>query len=66
MNWHLQSLHDYGTHRGYLRRGRVLAVCEVEFTPLRLWSFRGPTLIEPADPAQVCMECVMGIRFRLA
>lgn len=58
MTWYRRSLSDHDTHRGHLRRGRVLAVCEVEFSPLRAWRKSGSALPgEPPDPAQVCPEC---------
>lgn len=34
-SWYLQSLNAHNTHRGHLRRGRVLAACGVEFSPVR-------------------------------
>lgn len=53
MRWYLQSLSNRDTHRGYLRRGRVLAVCGVEFSPLRAWRKDGPALLgEPPDPEE--------------
>ncbi len=67
--WYLRSLSDQDTHRGHLRRGRVLAACGVEFLPLRALTTRGlrryfgkgsrgPALPgEPPDPEQVCPEC---------
>jgi hypothetical protein len=35
MTWYQRSLSDRDTHRGHLRRGRVLAACDVEFSSLR-------------------------------
>ncbi|MGH8602280.1 MAG: hypothetical protein ACREXR_05735 [Gammaproteobacteria bacterium] len=58
MTWYLQSLSDHDTHRGHLRRGRVLAACGVEFSPLRAWRKSGSALPgEPPDPEQICLEC---------
>ncbi len=58
MTWYLQSLNDRDTHRGHLRRGRVLAACGVEFAPLRAWWKGSPALPgEPPDPSQICPEC---------
>ena len=37
VNWYRRSLIDHDTHRGHLRRGRVLAECGVKFSPLRAW-----------------------------
>ncbi len=56
--WYLQSLRAQDTHCGHLRRGRVLATCGVEFSPLRAWRKGGPALPgEPTDPEQICPEC---------
>lgn len=67
--WYLRSTGDQDTHRGHLRRGRVLAGCGVEFSPLRTRTSRGllssfgkgsrsPALPgEPSNPVQVCPEC---------
>lgn len=58
MIWYRQSLSDRDTHCGHLLRGRVLAACGVEFSPLRARRTRGPALPgEPSDPEQVCPEC---------
>lgn len=58
MTWYRRSLNHKDTHRGHLRRGRVLAACGVEFSPLRTWRKGGSALSgEPSDPEQVCLEC---------
>jgi hypothetical protein len=58
MTWYRRSMNDHDTHRGHLRRGRVMAVCGVEFSPLRAWRKSGSALPgEPTDPEQVCLEC---------
>lgn len=58
MTWYLQSLNANDTHRGHLRRGRVLAACGVEFSPLRAWRNRGSALPgELPNPEQICPEC---------
>jgi hypothetical protein len=57
MTWYRRSMNDHDTHRGHLRRGRVMAVCGVEFSPLRAWRKSGSALPgEPPDPEQVCSE----------
>ncbi|MGH3935053.1 MAG: hypothetical protein ACRDS1_08775 [Pseudonocardiaceae bacterium] len=53
MTWYLQSPGDHDTHRGHLRRGRVLAACGVEFTPLRALR-SGPAL--PGDPSDLTVQ----------
>jgi hypothetical protein len=55
-SWYLQSLNAHDTHRGHLRRGRVLAVCGVEFSPLRAGIARPALPAEPPDPDQICPE----------
>ena len=55
--WYLQSLKAHDTHRGHLRRGRVMAVCGVEFSPLRAGIARPALPAEPPDPEQVCPMC---------
>lgn len=63
--WYLRSTGDQDTHRGYLRRGRVLAVCGVEFSPVRALTTRGPALPgEPSDPEQICPQCYSATRVR--
>jgi hypothetical protein len=58
MNWYRRSMNDHDTHRGHLRRGRVLAACGMEFWPLRAWWKGGSALLgEPSDSEQVCLEC---------
>ena len=58
MNWYRRSMDDHDTHRGHLRRGRVMAACGVEFSPLRAWRTGGAALRgEPPDAEQVCLEC---------
>ncbi len=58
MTWYLQSLSAHDTHRGHLRRGRVLAGCGVEFSPLRTWRKGGSALPgEPSDADQIRLEC---------
>ena len=51
---------DHDTHRGVLCRGTVAADCGVEFEPLLLplgsVALRGG----PADPRQLCPNCVGG------
>lgn len=57
-SWYLRSKDAQDTHRGHLRRGRVLAVCGVEFSPLRTWRKGGSELsAEPSNSEQVCPEC---------
>ena len=52
-SWYVQSLRDHDTHRGYLRRGRVQAVCGIEFTPVQA-GLRSLALAgKPLDPEQV-------------
>lgn len=46
--WYLRSTGERDTHSGHLRRGRVLAACGVEFSPLRPWRIRGAAL--PSEP----------------
>ncbi len=57
MTWYRRSLNDHDTHCGHVRRGRVLAACGVEFSPLRAWRIRSPAL--PGEPPdhQVCPDC---------
>jgi hypothetical protein len=58
VNWYRRSLSDHDTHRGHLRHGRVMAVCGMEFSPLRAWRKGGSALRgEPTDPEQICLEC---------
>ena len=58
MTWYRRSLSDRDTHRGHVRRGRALAACGVEFSPLRAWRQSGSALPgEPPDPDQICPEC---------
>lgn len=58
MTWYPQSLNAHDTHRGHLRRGRVLATCGVEFSPLRAWRKHGSALFgEPSEPGRICPEC---------
>jgi hypothetical protein len=58
MSWYPQSVNAGDTHRGHLRRGRVLIACGVEFSPLRTLTTRGSALPgEPSDPEQICPEC---------
>lgn len=57
MIWYRRSLSDYDTHCGTLRRGRVLAVCGVEFTPKPLIFGRVRFHGMPPDPEQICPEC---------
>ncbi len=57
MNWYRRSLNDHDTHRGHLRRGRVMAVCGIEFSPVPLWRKGGAALRgELPEPEQVCLE----------
>ena len=55
MNWYRRSLNDHDTHCGHLRRGRVLAACGVEFSPLR--ALRGSALPDEPEPDKRCPEC---------
>lgn len=56
-DWYVQSLSDHDTHRGYLRRGRVQAICGIEFTPVQA-GLRSLALAgSPPDPEQICREC---------
>jgi hypothetical protein len=56
--WYLQSMNAHDTHRGPLRRGRVLAVCGVEFSPLPTWRKGGAAVrVEPTESEQMCPEC---------
>lgn len=56
--WYLRSTGDRDTHHGHMRRGRVLAVCGVEFSPVRALTIRGPALPgKPSDPDQICPKC---------
>lgn len=55
--WYLRSTGDHDTHRGHLRRGRVLAVCGMEFAPLRAGIACPALAAEPPDPELVCPEC---------
>lgn len=55
--WYLQSQNAQDTHRGHLRRGRVLAVCGVEFSPVRASFVRTALPGEPSDVQQICPEC---------
>lgn len=58
MTWYRQSLNTHDTHRSHLRRGRVLAVRGVEFSPLRAWCKPGSALSGgPSEPKQICPEC---------
>jgi hypothetical protein len=57
MIWYRQSLNAQDTHCGYLRRGRVLAVYGVEFTPKPLVFGRVRFHGHPPDPDQICPEC---------
>jgi hypothetical protein len=58
ISWYRQSLSAHDTHRGHLRRGRVLTACGVEFSPLRTWGTHGSALPgELSDSDQICPEC---------
>jgi hypothetical protein len=56
-SWYRRTTSERDTHSGHLRRGRVLAVCGVEFSPIRAWRSRGAALPGAPDPAQTCPEC---------
>ncbi len=55
MRWYPRSTAVHDTPRGHVRRGWLLAMCGVEFTPQRaLLSRRGPVLATPGgtpDPS---------------
>jgi hypothetical protein len=56
--WYLCSTRDPDTHQGYLRRGRMQAVCGVEFSLIRAMKTRGPARPgKPPDPELACPEC---------
>lgn len=56
MTWFLRSIKDGDTHRGTLFRGRVNAVCGIQFAPVP--AFGGSALPgAPLDPDQVCPKC---------
>lgn len=57
MTWYVRSRSNQDTHRGHLRRGRVLAMCGVEFSPLRGTFARTALPGEPSDVQQICPEC---------
>lgn len=62
MAWYVQSLNDHDTHRGYLRRGRVIAHCGIEFAPVRA-GIKSPALAgKPPDPDQVCPKCQRAVQ----
>lgn len=61
MPWYLRSYGDKDTHRGQMQDdGTVLSRCGVVFQP-RLVS-RGVYALDgnPADPDQVCPQCLHG------
>ena len=55
--WYVKSLSDHDTHRGYLRRGRVQAVCGIEFTPVQAGLRSLELAGKPPDPDQICLKC---------
>ena len=63
MHWYVRSLADGDTHRGGLSlvTGSVVAVCGIEFVPLKALINRGPELPGfPPDPLQICADCGRG------
>lgn len=65
MSRYPQFLNAGDRHRGHLRRGGVLTVHGVEFSPLRTLTTRGSALPgDPSDPEQICPECYTRLEHR--
>lgn len=64
MTWYLQSLKAHDTHRGAITRGRVHALCGIQFEAITV-AFGAEALPgQPPDPEQICPECLRKVSAR--